>query len=396
MAENGKDRLRPFMKPTIALVRGKFLNQYEMQVYEPLVNRYDITAFGSKTSFHDSFAFPVVKCWSAIDFSGGARSRSARRIQLALLNRLFVDAHYLLGLEKALNGFDIAHTAETYYRYTSQCLNAKRDGRVKAVIATVLETIPYNNEGIWGRKAMKERARNEVDHFIAITKRAKDALIIEGTNPNKISVIPYGIDTERFTVAHAKKDARRVDILYVGRLEKEKGVLDLLEAFKILSDKRVYLTIVGSGSLTLPPMDHVTFIESSYDDMPKVYQKADIFVAPSKPHFAKSTRGTSYMTWEEQYNIALLEAQASGLAIITTNSGAIPENVGNAALLIKPNDIQALVVALRLLITDSSLRVSLGNAARYRAETVHDGKIISKKIDFLYQEVLSSAKAKKK
>ena len=48
-------------KPKIAIVRGKFLNKYEMQMYEPLVDRYDITAFGSLTSYHDQFTFPVVK-----------------------------------------------------------------------------------------------------------------------------------------------------------------------------------------------------------------------------------------------------------------------------------------------------------------------------------------------
>lgn len=389
MAKDGQNRLRSLMKPKVALVRGKFLNQYEMQVYEPLIDRYAVTAFGSINPFHDSFAFPVVKLWSPMDVPQFP-------YKMPILNRLCMDAHYLWGLEKSLDGFDIAHSAETYYHYTKQCLDAKRDGRVRAVVVTVLETIPHNNEGIRGRKLMKDRARKEVDHFIAVSTRARDALVKEGTDPQKITVIPYGIDTKRFAIAHAKKDVRRIDILFVGRLEKEKGVLDLLEAFKQLSDKRVYLTIVGSGSLTLPPMDHVTFTKSSYDDMPKVYETADIFVAPSKPHFAKAMWGKSTKIWEEQYNIALLEAQSSGLAIITTQSGAIPENVSDAAILIPPDDTKALVDALIQLITNPKLRVSLGKKARHRAETVHDISIVSQKIDVLYKEVLFNVKAKTK
>jgi len=55
------------MKPKIAIVRGKFLNKYEMQFFEPLVKNYDITAFGSYTPFHERFAFPVVKLPSPMD-----------------------------------------------------------------------------------------------------------------------------------------------------------------------------------------------------------------------------------------------------------------------------------------------------------------------------------------
>ena len=197
MGRDGKDSVRPFMKPNVALVRGKFLNQYEMQSYEPLVDRYDLTAFGSMRPFHDTFAFPTVKLWSPMDIPNFP-------YKMPIVNRLTIDAQYLWGLEKRLTGFDIAHTAETYYHYTSQALRAKREGRVQAVVVTVLETIAHNNEGIWGRRGMKETARNEVDHFIAVSKRAKDALIAEGTNPNKITVIPYGIDTKRFSPSKEK------------------------------------------------------------------------------------------------------------------------------------------------------------------------------------------------
>ncbi len=373
MGRDGKDSVRPFMKPNVALVRGKFLNQYEMQSYEPLVDRYDLTAFGSMRPFHDTFAFPTVKLWSPMDIPNFP-------YKMPIVNRLTIDAQYLWGLEKRLTGFDIAHTAETYYHYTSQALRAKREGRVQAVVVTVLETIAHNNEGIWGRRGMKETARNEVDHFIAVSKRAKDALIAEGTNPNKITVIPYGIDTKRFSPSKEKKYVDRLNLLFVGRLEKEKGILDLLEVFKRLSHRKLHLTIVGTGSLKLEPMKNVSVITSSYDNMPKIYKSADIFVAPSK----------AIRTWEEQYNIALLEAQASGLAIITTRCGAIPENVGSAAFIIPPNDISKLYEALLRVITDQSLRESLAKASRLRAESVHDVRIISEKIDRLYHEILST------
>ena len=66
------------------------------------------------------------------------------------------------------------------------------------MIATVLENIPFNNEKIWRRKAFKKRAREELDHIIALTKLTKATLIQEGTDPNKITVIGHFIDTKRF------------------------------------------------------------------------------------------------------------------------------------------------------------------------------------------------------
>jgi hypothetical protein len=173
----------------VAVVRGKFLNKYEMQFFEPLADTFDITAFGSLTSFHDDFRFPVVKLPSPMDLPDFP-------YKMPVLNRLFIDAHYLLGLEGKLKGFDLVHTAETYFRYTQQCLNAKKKGYVKRVIATVLENIPFNNEGIAGRRGYKTRARRELDHIIALTNKTKTALLLEGADTKKITVISHFIFRE--------------------------------------------------------------------------------------------------------------------------------------------------------------------------------------------------------
>src|SRR3989344_1009825 len=282
------------MKPKVAIVRGKFLNRYEMQFFEPLASDFDITAFGSLTSYHKEFAFPVVSLPSPVDIPDFP-------LRLPILNRLFIDAHYLFGLEERLRGYDLVHTAETYFHYTQQCLNAKKKGYVKKVIATVLETIPHNNEGIWGRDAFKWRARKELDHIIALTDRTKQALIMEGSDPSKITVIPHFIDTKRFNAKKNRadqRDRRDLTVLFCGRLEWEKGVFDILEAAKNLitdtdlSQYRLTYRFVGDGSQRGAMKDQereygfTSFVQHttvSYDDMPVQYQGADIFIAPSKP-----------------------------------------------------------------------------------------------------------------
>jgi glycosyltransferase involved in cell wall biosynthesis len=374
------------MKQKIAVVRGKFLNKYELQFYEPLVSEFDMTAFGSLYPYHDRFSFPVVKFPSPMDVPDFP-------YKMPVLNRLFTDAHYLFGLEEKLKGFDLVHTAETYFHYTQQCLNAKKKGYVKKVIATVLENIPFNNEGIHGRKAFKKRARTELDHMIALTEKSKAALLQEGADESKITVISHFIDTKRFKPVRVNK-TNSLTILFSGRLEEYKGVLDILQAAQILRNdaelKKYTLQYIfaGNGSLKQKMLSEeqrlglsnvVTHVQSSYDDMPSIYNSADIFVAPSKPT----------PTYDEQYCTALLEAQASGLPIVTTNTGGIPENIGEAGILVAPGDIAEIAHALKTFILNPSKRKTYALQARKRAITVHDISIGASKLSALYRRLLS-------
>lgn len=381
-------------KPSVAIVRGKFLNRFDMQSFEPLVHDFNLTAFGSLTSLHTGFSFPTVRLMSPMDFPDVP-------YKMPVLNRLLVDAHYLVGLERKLTGFDLAHTAETYYHYTRQCLEAKRRGLVKKVISTVWETIPHNNEGIYGRKAFKARALHELDHIIAVTSRAKQALVSEGADPDKISVIGAHVDTKLFRPAtHISKKVtpggqKQLTILYCGRLVPEKGVEEILTAMKALAnnktlaDYQLQWHFVGNGNLRkdveaaarlILKNWHSTIETAKYSDMPKIYQHADIFVAPSKPS----------VYWEEQYGMALLEAQASGLPIVTTNSGGIPENVGEVAVIVPPGDAASLSHAIYSLVTNPAKRRRMGEASRARAVRVHDITLGAKKLSALYEQVISS------
>lgn len=380
--------------PSVAIVRGKFLNRFDMQSYDPLVGNFDLTAFGSLTSLHTGFSFPTVRLMSPMDLPDFP-------YKMPILNRMLVDAHYLVGLEHKLMGFDLVHTAETYYHYTRQCLEAKRRGFVRKVISTVWETIPHNNEGIYGRREFKTRAIRELDHFIAVTRKAKEALVAEGADDRKITVIGAHVDTKKFhpvstaAVAGDPKRRKQLTILFCGRLVPEKGIPDILTAMQMLagnkklSQYRLHWRFVGNGSLRKDieaasrlnlKSWHSTIETAKYNNMPEIYQHADIFVAPSK----------TSVYWEEQYGMALLEAQASGLPIVTTRSGGIPENVGGAAVLIRPGDAVSLSREIFSLITQPEKRRTMGKAARTRALHVHDVAVGAVKLSRLYERVLNS------
>ena len=181
----------------IAIVRGDFLGGWEVPVFTPWLKKHEVTIFTGKNPVNKVIippGFKVEKLFSPVDLNFGKISRW----KMAILNRLFIDAHVLFGLEEKLKGFDVAYTGETSYFFTLQCIWAKRQGFVKKVIVHCFENIPFNNEKIWGRKWLKQTVLHQADKFIVPTEGARKVLLLEGANPDKITLLKPGIDLEHF------------------------------------------------------------------------------------------------------------------------------------------------------------------------------------------------------
>ena len=358
----------------ISIIRGAFLNPFELQNYYPLKDDFDIQAISSKHPISSRIKLSLINLWSPTDLPN-------LPFKFQILNRIFIDAQKLFGLEKALRGSDIAHVAETYFGYTHQAILAKRRGVIKKVISTVWETIPFNNEGIFGRKRYKNFAKENIDHFIAVTDRAKKALIKEGVKDEKISVVKMGIDISRFLPTQKNKKSDHINILCVARLTEEKGIADLLKAFLKIREKnlKIWLTYIGNGPLKndIRGYKNVIVKQVPYDKIHLEYQKADIFCLPSR----------STKTWEEQYGMCLVEAMASGLPILTTDTGAISEVCSDVALYSPQRNPRALQKNLEYLIYNQDVRKELGKKSRKRAEEEFDHEKIALQIKEIYNKV---------
>lgn len=358
----------------VFIVRGAFLNPFELQNYSPLKEKFDIKVLSSKHPISDRIDLPLIKLWSPTDLPDFP-------FKYPLLNRLFTDAHQLFGLEKVIKGTDIVHVAETYYGYTHQTVMAKRRGLIKKIVSTVWEVIPHNNEGIRGRKKYKKQARENIDHFIAVTHLAKKTLIKEGVSESKISVIPVGVDLHRFRPVIGAKRGRTINILCVARLVPEKGVEDLMKAFLKISEtnKHVHLTFIGDGPLRqdLSGFKNVHIKKVPYGQIHHEYQKADIFCLPSR----------ETKTWAEQYGLSLVEAMATGLPIVTTLTGAILEVCGEVAIYSRPGVPSSLQTNLEKLIYNVELRQKMGREARHRAIALYDHRQIAQKLRQLYRRI---------
>jgi len=146
-------------------------------------------------------------------------------------------------------------------------------------------------------------------------------------------------------------------VLFIGWLEKEKGIFDLLRACQILfKDHQFLLTIAGSGHAE---REAKAFVVSNSlnekirfvgwvqgDNKINLLRNSDILVLPS---------------WAEGFPNAVIEAMAAKLAVVVTNVGNIPSliNDRHQALLIPPNNVDAIVGALNILLIDPPFRYQL-------------------------------------
>lgn len=391
----------------VAIIRGPNLNKFEMQSYEPLTKYFDITGYTTHNhNFEiDQINFKVKKLHCIEELTN--RFSLSGAISLLLYKYGYIQ--YMFGLEKELQDKDIAHAAEIRNAYSYQAVKAKRDNRKLRVVLTVWENIPYLSWRVppissnleFNRKVTEKIIQN-TDAFIAITNRAKEALILEGIPEEKIHVIPAGVDVNRFKPGEKDSSLLKqlgiaedeVVLLFVGRIVWEKGIHSLIYAFKKLladpsiADRKLKLIVIGNG----PERNEITKIVDrlnlsqkiitipnvSYMAIHKFYNIADIFILPSIPTYS----------WQEQFGMVLAEAMAAGLPVIAALSGSIPEVVGDAGILTQPGDFLDLYTKLKELVMHPDLREKFSKKARKRAERVFNHKIISEEIRKVYESVL--------
>ncbi len=218
----------------------------------------------------------------------------------------------------------------------------------------------------WGRRHLRRWFRR-LDGKIAVSPAA--ARFVGQYFTGYYNVIPNGVDFQRFsTDARPLPEFRdeKVNILFVGRPEKRKGLEHLIRAYARLKDQRpaTRLVVVGAGkfgryeravrSLGLADVAFRSYVP--YEELPRYHHTADIFCAPN--------------TGFESQGIVLLEAMAAGLPLVASNIEGFASVLthGEEGLLVLPKDCEGLAEALRRLVDDESLRRQMGGKGRRRAQ----------------------------
>lgn len=194
----------------------------------------------------------------------------------------------------------------------------------------------------------------------------RDSLIDDyGVSPDRVHVIPPGVDTARWRPARRPGQAGcPVRLLFVGGDFLRKGGYLLLEVFRSLAlhERGAELHIVTREPVPSTPGVVVHHgLRNNSLELQALYQQADIFVLP---------------TLADCFSWVAIEAMATGLPVITTAVGGIPDIVehGRTGYLLPPGDGRELGAALRRLIDDGALREAMGRAGRERAVAHFDAR----------------------
>jgi glycosyltransferase involved in cell wall biosynthesis len=180
-------------------------------------------------------------------------------------------------------------------------------------------------------------------------------------------LLPLGVDVDRFKSEARLSPSGSLRVGFVGRLIHHKGVDVLLGA--VARDSRLVVDVFGTGpeldslvdlSEVLGIANRVTFHGHVDEDaIPGVYRNIDVLAVPSVP-----TPG-----WIEQFGRVVVEAQASGVPVVASASGALPDVVGQDGLLVPPGSPSALQSELSRFLDEPGLwghLRSLGIAAAHR------------------------------
>ena len=198
-----------------------------------------------------------------------------------------------------------------------------------------------------------------------------------------VILIPNGIDLGAIQEACKSYPKDSSSVLFVGRLEPMKGVDVLLKAFAkaiIGLSPDIHLRIVGDGSQgqTLKQLAESLEIDHRVTFAGKVDHQAVLMEFARAEIFCGLSRS-------EALGNVFLEAQASGCAVIATNTGGIPDIVkdGESGLLVSPDDIDASADAIKSLLTDTTLRAKLSIAGQKRMAP-YDWQVIAEKYVKIY------------
>ena len=370
----------------IAFIRGPNLNAWELQNLDGLP--HELVAFASRSG---KFEFegvdvPVERLPCPLD----PLAKAPPLVRAGLIH-FAGQLDYLVGLERHLRGFDVAHAADLLFPYSLQALKAKEQGAVKRVVLTVWENIAYP---VYENALVAKRAQRiaaGVDHCVAISEDAALHLTIAGVPEDRITVLPMGIDLERFSPGDRGDGERPLEILCVSRLVHEKGVEDVVIAAGLLRERgvRVRVKLVGQGPLEgrLREVARKLGVEEDvelagtipYAELPAAYRAADVFVMASGPR----------TTWREQFGFAIVEAMATGLPVIAGDSGSLPEVVADADSLVVPHDPRRLAERLAALASDPAERRRQGERNRRWAERRYDRHKVCAGLSEVYESVVA-------
>ena len=206
------------------------------------------------------------------------------------------------------------------------------------------------------QRALLPRIARGARLVITVSEFSKNEIVhVLGANPDRITVVPNGVD-ERFRPdAHATLGMTRPYVLVVGTRITRKNTSALAQAAQRLNALGVEVAHAGSGRGYMRPEANANLRGLGYvpdEQMPGLYAGALALAMPSL---------------YEGFGLPALEAMACGTPVVASNTTALPETIGDAGVLVDPHDQQAFADAVEQLVTDDTRRAELSKRAVQQA-----------------------------
>ena len=239
---------------------------------------------------------------------------------------------------------------------------------------------------------LEQRAFRRVAAMHVCSETVREVLRAKGFE-KPVHIVPFGANTEAFIPRVVRdRSEKPLTIGFVGRMLPGKGLSVLAEALETLGGEPWRLLVVGDGPereeferrlATSALLERAQFTGAiSFDLVPDYFQHMDVLVIPTET--TKRIR--------EQFGRVIVEAMASGVPVIGSTCGAIPEVIGDAGLVFPEGDGAALAGALRRVLSDEEFRERLARAGRPRVEEHYSWERVAEKTYELYQRVMKTGK----
>ena len=290
---------------------------------------------------------------------------------------------------------DIFHIEEEHYSHvTFKAISLARRNNIRCLFVSLQNIYKkYSFPFSWIERYNLENA----DYAIAGNKDAKDILLRKGFANDHISILPQGVDSELFCKSESTKLRSKLrlgvfTIGYLGRFVIEKGVLDLLQTVaRINSD--INLLIVGSGKVEykikhkieeegrrLGISEQIRIIDTiPSSQVPGYLNCMDCLVLPSR----------TSRKWKEQFGRVLIEAMACEVPVIGSDSGEIPNVIGDSGLIFREGDVNDLSSKLEILIKNKDVRLELARKGRQRVLNNFTQEKVAKETYKIYKRMMS-------
>ncbi len=290
---------------------------------------------------------------------------------------------------------DVVHAHTWYMSFAGMLAKKLYNSKLVATVHSLEPLRPWKEEQLGGgyrlSSWLEETGLKACDAVVAVSEEmSADLREHYGIPPERVHVIPNGVDASAFRREEDPSILERLGvevpyILFLGRLSRQKGIFDLVEAFKALKTELNLVLVTGPAdtqglvdelSGAVGGLSRIRWINRmvTHEEAVALYSSCELFVCPSR---------------YEPFGIINLEAMACERPVVATRVGGIMEVVqdGETGVLVPSEDPEALGRAIDDLMSDRGLREEMGARGRARVEKHFTWRTVAERTVELYRSL---------